>query len=147
VRIMLVTWQLQPIFSNYRQNSQNFCPMRQNRHYQIFWLMCNWVCIFGFGLDIGVHNFKFLDTDWIWSLWKNFGSNPIAKFPYPYTTGLKRWLIGIDCQPVLNATHSSKICLVHTIKVTYLRSLLFRQPDGVNCVVRRVYFGDCPKTE
>jgi len=28
-----------------------------------------------------------------------------------------------------------------------LRSLLFRQPDGVNCVVRRVYFGDCPKTE
>ena len=22
---------------------------------------------------------------WIWSLCKNFGSNPIAKFPYPYT--------------------------------------------------------------
>jgi len=37
-------------------------------------------------LDIGVHNFKFLYTDWIWSLRKNFGSHPTAKFPYPYTT-------------------------------------------------------------
>jgi len=35
--------------------------------------------------------------------------------------------------------HSSKILLVLTTKVTRLRSLLFRQPDGVNCVVRRVY--------
>ena len=26
-----------------------------------------------------------------------------------------------------------------TTKVTHLRNLLFRQPDGVNCVVRRVY--------
>jgi len=36
--------------------------------------------------------------------------------------------------------HSSKTLLVSTSKVTHLRSLLFRQPDGVNCVVRRVYF-------
>jgi len=43
--------------------------------------------------------------------------------------------------------HSSKIRLVHTTKVAYLRSLLLRQPDGVNCVVRRVYFAGCPKTE
>jgi len=35
--------------------------------------------------------------------------------------------------------HSSKIPLVLMTKVTHLRSLLFRQPDGVNCVVRRVY--------
>jgi len=35
--------------------------------------------------------------------------------------------------------HSSKIPLVLTTKVTHLRSLLFTQPDGVNCVVRRVY--------
>jgi len=35
--------------------------------------------------------------------------------------------------------HSSKIPLVLTTKVTHLRILLFRQPDGVNCVVRRVY--------
>ena len=35
--------------------------------------------------------------------------------------------------------------LVLTIKVTHLRSLLFRQPDGVNCVVGRVYFGVVPK--
>ena len=49
--------------------------MRKNRHYQIIWLMCNWVSGFEFGLDIGVHNFTFSDTDWIWSLWKNFGSN------------------------------------------------------------------------
>ena len=62
--------------------------MRQNRHYQILWLMCNWVGGFWFGLDIGAHNFKFSGTDWIWSLWKNIGSNPIAKFPYPYTTRL-----------------------------------------------------------
>jgi len=30
---------------------------------------------------------------------------------------------------------------VFTIKATHLRSLLFRQPDGVNCAVRKVYFG------
>jgi len=34
---------------------------------------------------------------------------------------------------------SSKIPLVLTTKVTLLHSLLFRQPGGVNCVVRRVY--------
>jgi len=34
--------------------------------------------------------------------------------------------------------HSSKIPLVLTTKVTHLRILLL-QPDGVNCVVRRVY--------
>jgi len=43
--------------------------------------------------------------------------------------------------------HSSKIPLVLTTKVTHLRSLLFGQPDGVNCEVRRVYFGGCPKAE
>jgi len=37
--------------------------------------------------------------------------------------------------------HSSKIPLVLTTKVARLHNLLFRQPDGVNCVVRRVYFG------
>ena len=39
--------------------------------------------------------------------------------------------------------HSSKIPLVLTTKVTHLRSLLFKQPDGVNCVVRRVYSNHC----
>jgi len=43
--------------------------------------------------------------------------------------------------------HSSKIPLVLTTKVTHLRSLLFRQTDGLNCVVRRVYSGGCPKLE
>jgi len=43
--------------------------------------------------------------------------------------------------------HSSKIALVLTTQVTCLRSLLFRQPVGVNCVVIRVYFGVFPKTE
>jgi len=33
----------------------------------------------------------------------------------------------------------SKIPLVHTNKVTHLRSLLFRQQDGINSVFRRVY--------
>jgi len=37
------------------------------------------------------------------------------------------------------ALHSSKMPLVLTTNVTHLRSLLFRQPDGVNCVIRRVY--------
>jgi len=37
--------------------------------------------------------------------------------------------------------HSSKIPVMLTTKVTHLRSLLFRQQDGVNSVVRRVYFG------
>jgi len=41
--------------------------------------------------------------------------------------------------------HRSKIPLVLTTKVTHLRSLLFREPDGVNSVVvRRVYFGVIP---
>jgi len=40
-----------------------------------------------------------------------------------------------------------KIPLVLTTKVTHLRSLLFRQPDGVECVVTRVCFGGCSKTE
>ena len=35
--------------------------------------------------------------------------------------------------------NSSKIPLVLTTKVTHLRSLLFRQPDGVERVVIRVY--------
>ena len=35
--------------------------------------------------------------------------------------------------------HSSKIPFVLTTKVVHLRSLLFRQPDGVNCVVRTVF--------
>jgi len=37
--------------------------------------------------------------------------------------------------------HSSKIPLILTTKVTHLRSLLFRQQDGVNSVVTIVYFG------
>jgi len=43
--------------------------------------------------------------------------------------------------------HSSKVPLVLTTKVTHLRSLLFKypDPDGVNSVVRRVYFGFVPK--
>jgi len=43
--------------------------------------------------------------------------------------------------------HSSKIPLVLATKVTHLRSVLFRQPDGVNFVIRRVYFGGCPKKD
>jgi len=38
--------------------------------------------------------------------------------------------------------HSSKIPLVLTTNVA---NLLFRQPDGVNCVVKRVYFWGWPK--
>jgi len=68
--------------------------MRQNGHYQIFSLMCTGVAGFGFGLDIGVHNCKFSDTYWIWNLWKNFWSNPIAKFPHPYATGVQPFAIG-----------------------------------------------------
>jgi len=40
---------------------------------------------------------------------------------------------------------NSKIPLVLTIKITHLHSLLFRQPDGVNCVVRRVYLATIAK--
>jgi len=31
------------------------------------------VSSFGFGLDIGVHNFQFSNMDWIWTSWKSFG--------------------------------------------------------------------------
>ena len=41
--------------------------------------------------------------------------------------------------------HSSKIPLVLMTNVAHLRSLLFRHPDGANCIVRRVYFGVVPK--
>jgi len=41
--------------------------------------------------------------------------------------------------------HSSKMPLVLTTKVTHLRSLLFRQPDGVNCVVRIVHLATTAK--
>jgi len=43
--------------------------------------------------------------------------------------------------------HSSKIPLLFTNKVTHFRSLLFRQPSGVSCVVRirRVYFATIAK--
>ena len=37
--------------------------------------------------------------------------------------------------------HSSKIPLVLTTKRAHLHSLFFRQLNGVNCVIRRVYFG------
>jgi len=37
--------------------------------------------------------------------------------------------------------HSNKIPLVLTTKVTHLGSLLFRQPDGVTCVVRSLFRG------
>ena len=37
--------------------------------------------------------------------------------------------------------HSSKIPLVLTTKVTHFRSLLLRQRDGVNCVVRGLFWG------
>jgi len=35
--------------------------------------------------------------------------------------------------------HSSKIPLVLSIKVAHLRSLLFRNPDGINCVATKAY--------
>jgi len=53
----------------------------------------------------------------------------------------------VFCYSVL---HSSKIPLVLTAKVTHLRCLQLRQPDGVNCVVRRVYLAvtvKLPETE
>jgi len=41
---------------------------------------------------------------------------------------------------------SSKILLVLTTKVTHLRSLLLREPDGVNYVVRRIYLATIAKS-
>jgi len=41
--------------------------------------------------------------------------------------------------------HSSKIPLVLTTKVTHLRSLLFRQSDGLNCVVLKSLFSNIAK--
>jgi len=35
--------------------------------------------------------------------------------------------------------HSTKMPLVLTTKVTHLRSLVFRPPDGFNCIVKIVY--------
>jgi len=46
--------------SHLQQNSHiPAYPLRQNRHYQICRLLCNWESGFGFRLDIGigVHNF------------------------------------------------------------------------------------------
>jgi len=55
-----------------------------------------------------------------WLLWKNVLWSPQAVFSY-------------------FVLHKSKIHLVLTTKVTHLRSLLFRNQDGVNSVVRSVY--------
>jgi len=54
----------------------------------------------------------------------------------------KRKLLYLD-QVVLSyfLLHSNKIPLVLTTKVIHLGSLLFRQPDGVNCVVRSLFCG------
>jgi len=56
-------WPLHQLLSDKRQNSHCFCLLGQNRQYQLYWLMCNWFCGFGFGLDIGVHNFIFSDME------------------------------------------------------------------------------------
>jgi len=37
--------------------------------------------------------------------------------------------------------HCNKILLGLTTKITHLGSLLFRQPDGVHCVVRSLFWG------
>ena len=61
---------------------------------------------------------------------------------------VKKWKLLCLAQVVFSyfVLHSSKIPLVVTTKVTHLCSLLFRQPDGIDCVVRRIYFGGCAKT-
>jgi len=46
------------------------------------------------------------------------------------------------CVGTLFLLHRTKIPLVLTTKVTYFRSLLFRQHDGFKSVVRGVYFGN-----
>ena len=71
--IVLVTWPLQPIVSDKRQNNHSFCHLRQTKRYQVCRLMCNWVSGFRFGLDIGVHYFYFLDMVCIWTWWNSFG--------------------------------------------------------------------------
>ena len=78
-RSLLVMWPLQRLLSDKRQNIHSFCLMRQNRQYQLYWLMCNWMSGFGFGLDIGVHNFIFSNMDWVWSRWKSFGLDQDCK--------------------------------------------------------------------
>jgi len=40
-------------------------------------------------------------------------------------------------QEVVFVLHKSKITFVLTTKVTHLRSMLFKQQDGVNSVIRR----------
>jgi len=62
-RSLLVMWPLQQLLSDKRQNSDSFCLVKQNRRYQLYWLMCNWLSSFGFGLYIGVDNFIFLDME------------------------------------------------------------------------------------
>jgi len=77
-------------------------------------------------------------------------SNIFKLYPTHFSRGGKKLSRG-DSPPWLQALwlaevvfsyfvlYSSKIPLVPATKVTPLCSLLFRQPDGVNCVVRRVY--------
>ena len=78
------------LLSDKRQNSHSFRLMRQNRQYQLYWLMCNWLSGFGFGLHIGVHNFIFSDMDWIWSRWKSFGLDQDCKI----SISVHHWLTG-----------------------------------------------------
>ena len=78
-RSLLVMWPLQQLLSDKRQNSHSFCFVRQNRQYQLYWLMRNWLSGFGFGLVIGVYNFILSDMDWIRSRWKSFGLDQDCK--------------------------------------------------------------------
>ena len=78
------------------------------------------------------------------NLWRHV-NYVVNSYYLPSDKGYERilWkLRGYECVERLRTT-----ALVLTTKVTHLRSLLFRQPCGVNCEVRWVYFGCCPKTQ
>ena len=62
-RRLLTMWPLQQLLSDKRQNIHSFSLVRQNRQYQLYWLMCNTLSSVGFGLDIGVHNFIVSDME------------------------------------------------------------------------------------
>jgi len=76
--------------------------MRQNRQYQLYWLMCNCLSGLRFGLDIGVHNFIFSDMDWIWSRKKVLVGSGLQNFHICKPLVYRRGSVGVDSGRSLN---------------------------------------------
>jgi len=124
-------WPLQRLLSDKRQNSHSLCLVTQNRQYQLYWLMCNWLSGFGFGLDIGVHHFIFSDMDWMWSRWKSFGLDQVCKI----SISVHHWPIGYKTLSYSARLSSSSVKHHNFFKTKVLQPKVARNIFGLLCIL------------